>query len=116
MNPRERKEALTTAREVRRRGEALIRIGTRLTREADALDELLGGDNVRALGGRQLTNRLGGMVDVGNEVHYRELLEVLRVHGYVPGGVDPKGTLLAALHRSPHFEKVGSRTGRYRRV
>lgn len=50
----------------------------------------------------------------GEDVHYREWFELLRLNGYVVAGKNPVNTFLAQINRSNAVERVGRRTGLYR--
>lgn len=50
----------------------------------------------------------------GEEVHYREWFELLRLDGHVVAGKNPVNTFLAQINRSAAVERVGRRTGLYR--
>lgn len=116
MRDAERKQIVVTARESRRRGERLVKIGHRLQRCADELDELLGSGDCVTLRGSQIDDKLAELVDRGETWHYRDLLDLLRSCGYEAAGVSAKDTLLATLSRSERFESIGKRSGNYKRV
>lgn len=86
-----------------------------LDRAADAYEscEYPAGRNL--LGGGKLIEAVDRVVEPGEVVHYRLILDRLRDADVEPRGQRAASTLLAALGRSPYYSAVGSRTGEYRR-
>lgn len=111
-----RHELLRTARLLRDRGRRLASIAESLEHQADELEREGRGEGGMVLGGHRITDVLEELVALYARHHYTELDAILLKAGYVVGGVEGRATLLAALNRSPHWERLGKRTGIYRRI
>lgn len=87
---------------------------------ADALERAAssaeGGGTLRLLGGLRLANVSKTVWSVGEELHYREVLERLEARGVWPLGRIACQTLLSALIRCEDFESVRRRSGLWRRI
>lgn len=107
---------LRTARTLREEAGRLEQLAASLRQTANTIENRAAGENVTMIHGREIIHRLQEIIDVDDEIHYRDAVEQLLARGYRPAGIAPDATLLAALHRSPEFEAAESRSGRYRRV
>lgn len=116
MRASDRASVARIARDSRAEGKRLVEIGECLQREADELERSLAGGEVEVLRGRQSTDTLATLTEVGDEFHYHDLLGILRGAGYSVAGADPAASLLASLARCSEFVVTAPRTGIYRRV
>lgn len=116
MKPEERRELLNGAAHIRSRARRLEGVAAALHTQADELAAEVVGSDKRLLGGRGLIDALNEVVEVGERCHYTELEDRLLVAKVVPNGADPPATLLAALQRSPEYQKAPARSGFYRRI
>ncbi|MBN8866279.1 MAG: hypothetical protein J0H98_01875 [Solirubrobacterales bacterium] len=74
------------------------------------LDIRLRGQHLEEVALKVLAEKLGDEV----EVHYRDWFALLEGQGLLVAGKEPLNTFLAQINRSPHVERIGKRTGRYR--
>jgi hypothetical protein len=109
-----RRELLLTSRVLRERARRLGKLSSSLSQQADELEAEGQGQEGIVLHGRQITDKLRNLVEVGEVLHYTELERRLWESGHLVGGVEPLATLLAAVNRDERFVSVRCRSGRYR--
>ena len=113
----DRREIAEAAVDMRQRSEGLRRIADHADVEAERLENILSGGPDRAvLRGRELVEALLEVIVPGEILHYREMGHRLAAAGFGAAGVDPAATLLTQINRAPQFERLGRRSGRYRRA
>jgi hypothetical protein len=102
-------------RSLRHQAARLRRAADAISREADLLVDSLAPENATLLRGRAIPEKLRELLSPGDVLHYTEMVELLKMAGYIPSGIDPPATLLANIARSTHFEPAHSRrSGCYR--
>lgn len=113
---RSRRETIEAAAELRAGATRLRKIADRLAREAEELEVEVYGSESTILRGRDIVDKVLQLTEPGQEFHYTAALRLIRAAGFTAAGVDPEATFLASINRAPEFERIGTRTGRYRRM
>jgi hypothetical protein len=101
-----------TARDERLLQEMEELLGLAPQMRMEALNSRLRGQRLQEIAIEVLRQQVGS----GQEIHYRDWYLLLLEAGYQVGGKDPLATFLVQVHRAPHVERVGRRTGKYRLV
>jgi hypothetical protein len=112
------RDILNTAAELRGRASRLREIAESLEGHAEELERGVAGASGEAvvLHGADISEKAADLMEPGQVLHFTDMERLLRSAGFVVYGKVPTNTLLATLQRSPQFERVRARSGRYRRV
>jgi hypothetical protein len=112
------RDILNTAAELRGRAERLREIAANLDDHAQELERgaLGASGEMEVLHGADISEKAADLMDPGQVLDFTEIERLLRGSGYAVWGKVPTNTLLTTLGRSPQFERVRARSGKYRRV